>query len=167
MKRMAIAQETLKIIDAGYYHSREGKRVDIDREVSACVAGTKYYEPDRLLEIEQKVSSYSARFDNTEFEVRNETTLMGAERLARSPDLQKIGVLNFASAKNPGGGFLKGAKAQEESLARSSALYKSLVKCPQYYDFHRSHKSLLYSNRMIYSPNCPIFHKDDGTVRFV
>jgi len=164
VKRMAIAQETLKIIDAGYYHSPEGKRVDIDRAVSACVAGTKYYEPDALLEIEQKVSSYSARFDNTEFEVRNETTLMGAERLARSPDLQKIGVLNFASAKNPGGGFLKGAQAQEESLARSSALYKSLVKCPQYYDFHRSHKSLLYSHRMIYSPNCPIFRKDDGTI---
>lgn len=90
--------------------------------------------------------------------------MIGAERLAKSQQFQKIGVLNFASAKNPGGGFLSGAQAQEESLARSSALYKSLLKCPNYYEYHRSQKSLLYSDRMIYSPNCPVFRKDDGTL---
>jgi len=72
--------------------------------------------------------------------------------------------LNFASAKNPGGGFLRGTQAQEESLARSSGLYKSLLKCPEYYDFNRSNRSLLYSDRMIYSPGCPVFKKDDGTL---
>lgn len=45
------------------------------------------------------------------------TTLQGtrylADLLASSPaETRKIGVLNFASAKNPGGGFLKGAQAQ-------------------------------------------------------
>lgn len=164
MKRMAIAENTLKILDAGYYYSPEEKRVDIDRLVATCLSGTKYYEPDELLVIEQQVLSRPPQFSNTEFEVRNETTLMGAERLARSPNFQKIGVLNFASAKNPGGGFLNGAQAQEESLARSSALYKSLVNCQNYYDFHRTHKSLLYSNRIIYSPDCPIFRQDDGTL---
>ena len=34
-----------------------------------------------------------------------------------------VGVLNFASAKNPGGGFLNGSMAQEESLAIASAMY--------------------------------------------
>ena len=66
--------------------------------------------------------------------------------------------------KNPGGGFLKGAQAQEESLARSSALYKSLLLCPEYYEFHRRNGSLLYSDRMIYSPDCPVFKQDDGTL---
>ena len=164
VKRMAIAENTLKILNAGYYYSPEENRVDIDRLVATCLSGTKYYEPDELSAIEQKVLSVSPQFSNTEFEVRNETTLMGAERLARSLSFQKIGVLNFASAKNPGGGFLNGAQAQEESLARSSALYKSLVNCPNYYDFHRAHKSLLYSNRTIYSPDCPIFRRDDGTL---
>lgn len=164
MKRIAIAQHTLKIIEDGYYLSPEGKQVNLDRQLASCIAGTAYYEPEALLAIEQDVLSGTPQFSNTEFMVRNETTLVGAERTARSHKFAKIAVLNFASAKNPGGGFIKGAKAQEESLARSSALYKSLLKCPQYYEYHRSHKSLLYSDRLIYSPGCPVFRKDDGTL---
>ena len=164
MNRMAIAQDTLKILDAGYYDSPAGQRVDITQDLNACLSQTKYYDPDSLSTLEQKVLSSTPKFSTTEFEVRNETTLIGSERLAKSQQFHKIGVLNFASAKNPGGGFIKGAQAQEESLARSSALYKSLLKCPDYYEYHRSHKSLLYSDRIIYSPGCPIFRKDDGTL---
>ncbi|MFP4104240.1 TIGR02452 family protein [Coleofasciculus sp.] len=164
MNRIAIAQDTLKILDAGYYDSPTGQRVDITQDLNACLAQTKYYDPDSLSTLEQNVLSSTPKFSTTEFEVRNETTLLGSERMAKSQQFHKIGVLNFASAKNPGGGFIKGAQAQEESLARSSALYKSLLKCPDYYDYHRSHKSLLYSDRIIYSPGCPIFRNDDGTL---
>ncbi|MGL5061566.1 MAG: TIGR02452 family protein [Microcoleus sp.] len=164
MRRIAIAQDTLNIIEAGYYCSPDGKRIELDRKIASCVEQTKYYQPDILSQIKQGVLSGNPQFSNIEFEVRNETTLMGAERMARGQQFQKIGVLNFASAKNPGGGFLKGAQAQEESLARSSALYKSILKCREYYEFHRSHDSLLYSDRIIYSPDCPVFRKDDGTL---
>lgn len=164
MNRMAIAQDTLKILDAGYYDSPTGQRVDINQDLNACLVQTKYYDPDSLSTLEQNVLSSTPKFSTTEFEVRNETTLIGSERMAQSQQFHKIGVLNFASAKNPGGGFIKGAQAQEESLARSSALYKSLLKCPEYYEYHRSHKSLLYSDRIIYSPGCPIFRNDDGTL---
>ncbi|BDA68426.1 hypothetical protein CAL7716_025920 [Calothrix sp. PCC 7716] len=164
MKRTAIAQNTLSILEAGYYVLENGNQVDITQELASCLSNTKCYNPDNLLEIQQKVLSNAPQFSSTEYEVRNETTLMGAKRLALSQQYQKIGVLNFASAKNPGGGFLKGAQAQEESLARSSGLYKSLLKCPGYYDFHRSNKSLLYSDRMIYSPSCPVFKDDEGTL---
>lgn len=164
MNRIAIAQDTLKILDAGYYDSPTGQRVDITQDLNACLAQTKYYDPDSLSTLEQNVISSTPKFSTTEFEVRNETTLIGAERMAKSQQFHKIGVLNFASAKNPGGGFIKGAQAQEESLARSSALYKSLLQCPEYYEYHRSYKSLLYSDRIIYSPGCPIFRNDDGTL---
>ena len=95
--------------------------------------------------------------------MRNTLALQGAKRLVDSGNFKRIGILNFASAKNAGGGFLGGSQAQEESLARSSALYASLQMCPEYYDYHRKqNKSLLYSDYMIYSPACPVFKHDSG-----
>jgi uncharacterized protein (TIGR02452 family) len=72
--------------------------------------------------------------------------------------------LNFASAKNPGGGFLSGSQAQEESLARSSALYASLMEAWTFYERHREGSSMLYSDAMIVSPDCPIIRDDDGAL---
>jgi uncharacterized protein (TIGR02452 family) len=69
--------------------------------------------------------------------------------------------LNFASATHPGGGFLSGARAQEEYLARSSGLYACLKDNPMY-EFHRSNYDPLYSNYAIYSPQVPVFRSDDG-----
>ena len=43
------------------------------------------------------------------------------------------GVLNFASAKNPGGGVLKGTVAKEEALARVSSLYPMIKQCTRFY----------------------------------
>ena len=69
-------------------------------------------------------------------------------------------VLNFASAKNPGGGFLNGARAQEESLARSSALYPCLRKSAMY-EHHRASGDCLYTDWMIVSPEVPVFRDDE------
>ncbi|BCL35261.1 TIGR02452 family protein [Nostoc sp. MS1] len=162
MRRIAIAEDTLKILNIGSYICPHGNQVYITHELEYCLHSTKCYSPKNLAEIESRVRNSLPCFPHTEFEVRNETTLMGAERTVKSGKFHKVGVLNFASAKNPGGGFLKGAQAQEESLARSSALYKSQLKCPEYYSFHRSERSLLYSDWMIYSPSCPVFKNDDG-----
>lgn len=70
--------------------------------------------------------------------------------------------MNFASAKNPGGGFLGGAQAQEEALARSSALYPCLLTQPAYYERNRSQKSALYLDLAIFSPAVPFFKDDNG-----
>ena len=72
--------------------------------------------------------------------------------------------MNFASAKNPGGGFLNGSQAQEESLARSSAMHASLLRAWEFYERHRVLPSLLYSDAMTLSPNCPIIRDDDGAL---
>jgi len=70
--------------------------------------------------------------------------------------------LNFASAKNPGGGFFNGAQAQEESIARSSGLYPCQLSAIEFYETHRKMKSCIYTDGMIYSPKVPIIRKDSG-----
>jgi uncharacterized protein (TIGR02452 family) len=164
MRRIAIAQNTLEILEAGSYTSPTGKLVNLKQYLQSCFAATKYYEPDTLTDIQKEVVSKNPQYPNTEFEVRNETTLNGAQRITATQKFEKIGVLNFASARNPGGGFLKGSQAQEESLARSSALYKSLLLCPEHYNFHRNYESLLYSDRIIYSPGCPVIKDNAGNL---
>lgn len=61
-----------------------------------------------------------------------------------------ICVLNFASAKHPGGGFIKGAMAQEESMAYCSDLYFTLCNT-KLYDLNRQANSIYYTDNMILS----------------
>jgi uncharacterized protein (TIGR02452 family) len=73
-------------------------------------------------------------FSETRIQVANDTTLGASRRLVESG--HRPVALNFANGAHPGGGFLGGAKAQEEVLCRSSALYRTLVGDPMY-DEHR------------------------------
>ncbi len=63
--------------------------------------------------------------------------------------------------RNPGGGFLGGSQAQEESLARASGLYASISRMTDYYEANRRTKSTLYTDHVIYSPLVPVFRDDD------
>jgi uncharacterized protein (TIGR02452 family) len=90
--------------------------------------------------------------------VTNESTLDAARRLVQEG--HRVAALNFASAKNPGGGFLSGARAQEESLARCSGLYAMLVNNPMY-AYHRSHLDPMYTPWVIYSPDVPVFRSEE------
>ena len=164
MRREQIAHDTVQILKQGEYASPGGRRIVLAADLLQCVDNTQCYEPEALASIRDRVLAQPAAFAVTIFEVANETTLQGSARLAVGEEESRIGVLNFASARNPGGGFLGGAQAQEESLARSSGLYHSLLKCQSYYHYHRIHRSGLYSDRMIYSPQCPVFRRDDGTL---
>jgi uncharacterized protein (TIGR02452 family) len=162
-ERTRIAGETVAALERGLYHTAAGQTVSLTVTLERCVAATQCYDPDALAVIRDKVLVEAVPYPETGFEVVNERSLQGTTRLTTTAQYDRVGVLNFASAKNPGGGFLGGAQAQEESLARSSGLYSSLLHCPDYYKAHKAFGSSLYSDRMIYSPACPVFRDDDGT----
>jgi uncharacterized protein (TIGR02452 family) len=155
--RIQAAQETLAIFEAGCYTAPSGQIVDIRDAQAAAMAGTLLYAPS---DFPDPIPSCAKRTGETVAEVTVETTLEAARRLAAADPV----ALNFASAKNPGGGFLNGSQAQEESLARSSGLYPCLITKRLMYDHHRQLGTCLYSDHMIYSPRVPVIRDDDGAL---
>jgi len=153
-RRQDIAQETLTILETGAYKAPSGRTVSVAGALKASVEGTALFRPEDFpTPVPRCLGTH-----RTVVEVTGETTLAAAERLAEFRPL----CLNFASAKNPGGGFSSGSQAQEESLARSSGLYATLLPMTEMYDFNRQLGTSLYSDYMAYSPDVPIFRRDDG-----
>lgn len=67
-------------------------------------------------------------------------------------------MLNFASYRNPGGNFIGGSMAQEETLCHASFLYNVLRQEPEFYEWNNAHKNQgLYLNRAIYTPGVRFF----------
>ena len=132
-----------------------GNIVDFAAEQQAAEAGTKLYVPEELANLSDRLTVNNQ--NKLTIEVTDETTQVAAHRLVTQENCSDLVLLNFASAKNPGGGFLSGAKAQEEDLARCSGLYSCLQTQSTYYEVNRACESLLYTDHIIYSPKVPWF----------
>jgi uncharacterized protein (TIGR02452 family) len=154
-QRAEIARQTDEIVRAGRYVSGSGGEVNLSDSISSAIRGTRLYEP------EQADEQHPPRAGSGRIEVTDESTLAAARRLAESGSDQ-VACLNFASARKPGGGYRSGAHAQEESLARSSALVACLAAAPGFYDFHNANRDARHSDRIIYSPGVPVFRDDAG-----
>lgn len=112
--------------------------------IEESIANSKIYE---------NVGFVTKREQPTEVVVADMKTLDAALKHREG----KTCVLNFASFKNPGGGFLRGAVAQEEYLCQNSTLYNVLSKFPAYYEKNRLNTNdALYWNRAVYSPSITI-----------
>ncbi|HFK5501568.1 TPA: TIGR02452 family protein [Elizabethkingia anophelis] len=157
-----IAQETLNIITRKYYLNNDGEKVDIEKELEFCNDNTRFFTAEELSSL-MKNETPQEKHD-MQIEVWNCSSLEAILQLSSTENQDLIMCLNFASAKNPGGGFINGAIAQEESLARASALYASQLKAETFYKIHRGMKSCFYTDHMIYSPKVPIFRDDTGAL---
>ncbi|BAV04028.1 TIGR02452 family protein [Filimonas lacunae] len=156
-QRLALAQETLEIIEKGCYTNTLQQNVSIAEAMDYSITNTRLYKPEAL----------PLTFDKTHegeciIEVTRESTFAAAKRLVQEEAAENICCLNFASARNPGGGFLKGTTGQEETLTRASGLYASLVKQTDYYDNNRATDSNLFTDHIIYSPLVPVFRDDNS-----
>lgn len=162
MERKAIAQETLCIQTQGYYEWN-GERVEIAAAQTRSEEGSRLITPEEgaklVAELKKRLAGQPGK-DVPVCTVAAEATVEAVIRLARV-GLDGVGVLNFASAKNPGGGFLNGAMAQEESLAASSGLYATQLRHEGYYKANRACGTMMYTDHAIYSPDV-VFFRDAG-----
>ncbi|MFD3730903.1 TIGR02452 family protein [Streptomyces sp. NPDC058632] len=177
---------------AGLYRApADGREVRLAAEIGAARDGTRMYGPEplrvqALAHVQGPVlapvrapvrssgpapgpdagwvPSSALRPEGPRIEVTGESSLEAARRLAgdRYGSPGGPAVLNFASARNPGGGYLNGAQAQEEALCRASALYVCLLRAAEFYDHHRTHRDPFYTDRVIHSPAVPVFRDDRG-----
>ena len=124
-------------------------------EISKSVQNTKIYS--------QKVDGLIRSKNTPESIVVNLDTVSAVFEYGIGDD--RTAVLNFASYKNPGGGFLAGSSAQEESLCMESDLFEviSNKRFDDFYTWNNAHKNkALYTNRGLFSPGI-IFEKNGKT----
>jgi uncharacterized protein (TIGR02452 family) len=150
-----LGRSAVEAAESGYYVLEDGTRVDWSRQVEVALSGKLSIPPDDPLP-----AAEAGRFTETRVQVANETTLGASSRLGNR-GLRPL-ALNFANGIKPGGGFLRGARAQEEVLCRSSALHATLVGDPMY-EVHIKRSRPDSTDWAIYSPDVPVFRTDDGT----
>jgi len=151
----ALGRSAVEAARAGFYVTKAGQKVVWRNAVQAACAAKLSIRPDATLPSNKPIA-----FVATRVQVTNETTFGASRRLVES-GLRPL-ALNFANGIHPGGGFLNGARAQEEVLCRSSALYQTLIDDPMYEE-HRKRPLPDSTDWAIYSPDVPVFRVDDGT----
>ncbi|MFT5679463.1 MAG: hypothetical protein ACI8RZ_000367 [Myxococcota bacterium] len=161
MSLKGIAKSTLAIIEDGAYIPPKGARISIAASLSAAVEGTQTFTPDRVAAL---LDASGGEGSPPAITATGERTQEAAHRLVTQEGIDDLVLLNFASARNPGGGFIKGAKAQEEDLSRCSGLYACLMPQRTYYAENEPSPGdpvggMLYTDHIIHSPRVPFFRR--------
>ena len=156
-QRIYIAQETLKILQQGFYIAPSGKSVDISNAQTTSENSSYLITPGDGNDLISKM--LPAGDVNTSFAVVNDSTVSAIIDNANGNN--SVGVLNFASAKNPGGGFLNGSMAQEEALSYSSGLYNTQINHMEYYEKNKTCDTMMYTDFAIFSPDV-VFFRDSN-----
>ncbi|SEU10175.1 TIGR02452 family protein [Paenibacillus sp. NFR01] len=158
MNRKEIAEDTVKIQRQGFYDYKESRK-----EFAALQKHSEDHSelitPAQGADLVRNLAGLPRQPQTAACTVGTEATVKAILDFALAGK-ERVGVLNFASAKNPGGGFLNGAMAQEESLAASSGLYDTQLRHEGYYQANRANPSMMYTDHAIYSPDVVFFRNE-------
>jgi uncharacterized protein (TIGR02452 family) len=99
-------------------------------------------------------------------EVTKERAIECALRLAKETT-GRIAVLNFASPKHAGGGVVKGASAQEESICRITNLYPCLQAMQNKRVFYDTRQRSPYTDQVLYSRDITVIKSDEYEPRLL
>lgn len=156
MNRKEIAAETLKIQQQCRYQVN-GTEIDITARQRASEQNSFLLTPEQGHDLIRKIQPLP-NSPTAVYRLINQSTVRAIAEMNDSGSIPAV--LNFASAKNPGGGFLNGAMAQEEALAAAGGLYQTQLLHSTYYTANRACKSMMYTDHAIYSPEV-VFFRDD------
>ena len=128
-------------------------------EIKTCFRSSRFFSPNTVFE---KAGKKAEDKEPCVLSFLNTDTVSAAAQMAEEgKKAGKTALLNFASYKNPGGGFLHGMMAQEEALCHASALYNILVQAENFYAWNNQNKEKgMYLNRAIYTPAVPFFNRE-------
>lgn len=144
-----VAQETYEELIAERFVGADGSIQRLDK---ARYGKVKLYPANNPIDI----------MAHSMHETPCKVTVVNTDSFKEARNLAKLGntaVLNFASAYFPGGGWLKGANAQEEALCRSSTLFMSIGSsdAEAMYKHNKCIKTPYYSDYMLYSPTVLVY----------
>ena len=151
-----LGRSAVEISTLGFYEV-DGNTVSIHGPLYKALQSKVSIPPDAELPENPNPKTFA----QTTVQVRNVSCMDAAKELIAQGYHPMI--LNFANPITPGGGFLNGALAQEETLCRSSGLYATLLDDPMYAYHKGRFDSRMASDWAILSPNVPFFRTDDGT----
>lgn len=155
--RKHIAEQTLQELEQGYYVTSKRQSVSIQEAIQYSVEASRFY---LQAELDSLLANRKSPDNTYAITATNVSTIQCLINVYS--ETKNIALLNFASAKNPGGGFLGGSQAQEESLARSSSLYPTLLRNQPYYEINKRAANTFYTDNLIYSPQVVFFKNDSG-----
>ncbi|KAJ7509539.1 hypothetical protein B0H11DRAFT_2184128 [Mycena galericulata] len=155
-----IARETLAAVKRGSYKADSGDDEYPLEDLSADSNSTEYFPP----------TAFAQWADTPPARRSTPTALACASASAPTPRPRPPpppplpGVLNFASATSPGGGFLYGARAQEETLARSSNLHSALASpaAAPFYAAHDTQRAPRYTHALVLARRVRFVRDDAG-----
>ena len=121
-------------------------------QVNAAIESTHYVDDLKSeLEINDKPG-----YDTQVLIFKQDVSICTKAGITRLKVGEKLNVLDFASYTNPGGGFIKGAHAQEEDICNMSGLYLCLAAQQKIYDKRKNQRyDGLYGDDYFYVKDCP------------
>lgn len=138
-------------------------------QIIKCSVNTKTFFDDETNDFDDgKEVNVTDVYKSYTEPVKNKITLLDMDTVSAIIEMnkqkknnEKLCALNFASYKRPGGAFLHGAMAQEETLCHESILYNILKSFSSYYNWNSWRlNNNLYTNRALFTPDV-LFSRED------
>lgn len=151
--RRQIAQDTIAYTKEGLY-GLDGRDVALPRRQGRGFSEAEIINEDTAGE--RRGRSFDAQYILAPLD-----SFEAAGKMAE--DTERTAVHNFACASHAGGGFLKGSRAQEESLCRESTLFESISSptAAPFYSMNKASIGKFYPVSMIFSPSVAVFRDAD------